>query len=236
MPPRKTIALVLRKYPVRETSLIAVMFSPDVGKFSGIFKGIRKDPKKFNSSVDLFSLNEIIFYPSRSSSLHLVSYASLIERLLSVQRVEEWRFAGRLMNLVERVSPVHQANKALFDVIVETLCLIGKMDNRWLEVVFDVKLLKSVGFRPYIDGCLVCQKKIVSGDIFWFGIGIGGMICDNCRRGDMELERVNETVINVIKMIDVLEFKKALNIKLPITIKQSVFDIVTQFVKMHCIS
>src|SRR3989338_1831147 len=72
MPIHKTEAIVLRRFDFRETSLIADFYTRDFGKLSGLFKGIRSEPGKFASNVELFSHNEVIFYRSRNSSLHLV--------------------------------------------------------------------------------------------------------------------------------------------------------------------
>ena len=73
MPIHKTEAVVLRKRDFRETSLIVEFYTREFGKMSGILKGIRSEPQKFASTLEPFSLNEIIFYSKRSSSLHLVS-------------------------------------------------------------------------------------------------------------------------------------------------------------------
>jgi len=67
----KTDALVINKRDFRETSLLADFYTRDHGKIRGILKGIRKDPRKFASTVEPFSRNEIVFYKSRTSTLHL---------------------------------------------------------------------------------------------------------------------------------------------------------------------
>ena len=77
MPIHKTEALILNRRDFRETSLIVDFYSRDFGRISGILKGIRADLKKFASPIEPFSLNEIVFYRSKSSGLHLVSQCDL---------------------------------------------------------------------------------------------------------------------------------------------------------------
>ena len=60
----KTEAIVLKTFDFRETSLIAHFFTKDHGRVNGILKGIRKDPRKFASTLEPFSSNEIVFYQS----------------------------------------------------------------------------------------------------------------------------------------------------------------------------
>ena len=71
----KTESIVLRKRDFRETSLIVDFYTRDFCKLSGLLKGIRTDPNKFASTLEPFTLCEIIFYEKRNSDLHLVSQA-----------------------------------------------------------------------------------------------------------------------------------------------------------------
>ena len=70
-------AIVLKTRDFRETSKIAVFYTKQHGKMSGLFKGIRKEPKKFATTLDVLTFNEIIFYKKRFSELHLVSQCDL---------------------------------------------------------------------------------------------------------------------------------------------------------------
>jgi len=74
---QKAEAVVLKTYPFRETSKIAVFFSREFGKINGLLKGIRKDPKKFGTNLQLASLNDLVFYKKQSSELHLVGQCDL---------------------------------------------------------------------------------------------------------------------------------------------------------------
>ena len=68
-----TQVIVLKSFDFRETSRIETFFTKDHGKLKGILKGIRKDHRKFGSSVDKFSVNDIVYYHHRNSDVHLVS-------------------------------------------------------------------------------------------------------------------------------------------------------------------
>ena len=74
-----TPAFVLRTYDFRETSKIVNFYTRDFGKVKGILKGIRKDSKKFGSTLPLLSLNHIVFYKKRMTEIHLVSHCDLID-------------------------------------------------------------------------------------------------------------------------------------------------------------
>jgi DNA repair protein RecO (recombination protein O) len=82
----KTEGIVLKTVDLRETSCIATFLTRDFGKVKGVLKGIRKDPKKFGSSVEKFSVNDIIYYQYRDSDLHLVSHCDMKDFFSGLRR------------------------------------------------------------------------------------------------------------------------------------------------------
>ncbi len=228
---QKTEALVLRRFPIRETSLIAVFFSPTHGKFNGILKGIRKDPKKFASSVDLFTLNEVVFYPSRRSNLHLISQCNLIKYCLSKADRRDYWMAGKMMNLVDKVSPANQPNPELFLTLLDCLKQVGRVDPALLVRTFRIRLLALVGFRPYIDGCLVCMRRGMSQ--VWFSHQEGGLLCDRCKDRDSSAIRISPGIVKAMRMIETLPLTKALSVKLSWKDEKMLRNIVESFIRYH---
>ena len=50
----KAEGFVLSKRDLRETSIIVEFYTKEFGKISGILKGIRTEPEKFASNLELF--------------------------------------------------------------------------------------------------------------------------------------------------------------------------------------
>ena len=80
----KTEAIVLRRMDFRETSLIVDLYTREFGKLSGILKGIRVEPDKFASALEVSSHNDVIFYKKASTSLHLVSACDLKDNFFNI--------------------------------------------------------------------------------------------------------------------------------------------------------
>ena len=103
----KTEAIVLKSFDFRETSRIATFFTRDYGKVSGVLKGIRKDYRKFGSSVERFSVNDIVYYQYRNSDLHLISQCDLKAFFYPVrQDLKKSLAASYISELVNLVMPV----------------------------------------------------------------------------------------------------------------------------------
>ncbi len=231
---QKTEALVLRRFPIRETSLIAVFFSPTHGKFHGILKGIRKDPRKFASSVDLFTVNEVVFYPSRHSGLHLVSQCSLLRRALPTTSKEGFTVASRLMELIDRISPVHQPNPELYALALETLRLVPVVGPARLIRAFEIKLLNLSGFKPHLRSCLRCGYLPGPQEPTWFSHREGGLICSRCQVGLGDAVRVSSGLIRAIRSIERLPIQNAVEVSLMGKEDALLSDLVSRFVDYHC--
>jgi len=74
-----TEGIVLKTLDFRETSRIATFFTKHHGKIKGVLKGVRKDSKKFGSSIDKFTVNNIVYYEYTRSDLHLISQCDLTQ-------------------------------------------------------------------------------------------------------------------------------------------------------------
>ena len=106
----KTEGIVLKTIDLRETSRIAFFFTRDHGKVKGVLKGIRKDPKKFGSHIDKFSVNEIVYYQYRNSDIHLVSQCDLKQFFFPVRQDYKRNIAANYMlELVNIIMPTEEA-------------------------------------------------------------------------------------------------------------------------------
>ncbi len=233
MPIYKTECIILRRFSIRETSLVAVLFTERFGKVHGLFKGIRNDPKKFASSVDIFSVNDIVFYKSRSSNLHLVSQCELKSAMFNASwgrpKIEA---AGYVLRLTELLLPQWQKNPGLYSLLKDTLSMITYVDDpNYVFTAYDIKALKISGFQPHIDSCVSCRRDI-EGESF-FSVKQGGILCAGCRHKDMGAREVNPGVIRAIRQIGSMHISKCNVLKLSKPMYNELTDLVHRFLEYH---
>ena len=68
-----TDAIVLRRYPFRDTSVTVSVLTDRYGKLKGLVKGLRAQPNRYRSAMEPLTINRIVFYDTRTSQLHLIS-------------------------------------------------------------------------------------------------------------------------------------------------------------------
>ncbi len=229
----RTEALVLKKQDFRETSLIVTFFSREFGKMSGLLKGIRLEPKKFASTVEPFSLNDIIFYRKRNSTLHLVSQCDL-KAGFDVLRQDMMKAgaASMMMELVQAVMPVEDKNEQLFDLAIACLKELEVNNNPdKILTIFKIKLLTLSGFKPHLDSCVCCEDKILGQAEF--SLALGGLLCARCNRKDVSSRSIFRGTIASILHIERNDLRNNLTLGLNPQIKKELDIILNSFLNFH---
>lgn len=147
--PRAT-GIVLRQYPVTETSLILTWFTRECGKLRTIAKGARRSKSPFRGEVEPFYFDEILFVRSRRSDLHILHECSLLEPHRNLrQDYQKLSAATYFCELVDLATEPEQAEPRLFELLRSTLSTLNR--NAWQALWlhhFEINLLAALGFDP----------------------------------------------------------------------------------------
>lgn len=230
---QKTEAIVLRRIDFRETSLIADFYSRDFGKVSGILKGIRTDPRKFASNIELFSHNEIIFYQKRNSSLHLVSHADKKNNFDPIRlNIVKSTMASYMMELLNAVMPHEDTNSEVFDLTLGCLQELAATDNPdKIGTIFKIKMLVLSGFKPHFDSCISCGKQLYEQSKF--SLMLGGLLCAQCWPKDLASRSIFRGTVATILHIERNSMKNSLNLGMNPQIKKELAIILNAFLNFH---
>ena len=229
----KTEGVVLRTFDLRETSLLAVIFSKDHGKIKGVLKGIRKDPRKFGSSLDRFSVNDIVYYTYRNSDCHLISQCDMKGFFPQVRRDYRRQVAAHYMlELVDKIMPVEEENEAVYTLVMNYLnSLEERGDVERLVPMLQIKMLNLSGFRPHIDACVRCQKRVEGRARF--SLKWGGLVCASCPAGDGDLVVVSPGTISSMLYVEENDWAKSLRLALTARVRRELQQVLNNFLVYH---
>ena len=229
----KTEAIVLKSIDFRETSRITTFFTHQYGKVKGVLKGIRKDPKKFGSNVDRFSINDIVYYQYRNSDLHLISHCDLKAFFFPIrQDLKRTMAASYILELVNAIMPTEEANRAVYELMMNYLNeLQSAKDISKLVHIFQIKTLTLAGFRPHLDSCLLCKEKIHSQARF--SLSKGGLLCIKCQIQDLTATPISGGSVASIIHIEKSPWEGCLRLGLSESIKRELKYILNNFLVFH---
>jgi DNA repair protein RecO (recombination protein O) len=178
------LALVLRTVEVFETSLVATLFTRELGKVAALAKGARRLKSSFQGGLDLLGVSDIVLFPKASEALDLLAEAAPVERFASLRRDLAALYAGYyIAELLNDLTDLHDPHPKLFDAARITLRHLGEPELRVRRVLrFELACLRELGLLPVFEACAHCGAPVdVMAPLVSFGLASGGVLCEDCR-------------------------------------------------------
>lgn len=142
--------LVLRVYPLTETSLIVHWLTQEVGRLATVAKGARRSKSPFRGKLDLFYLADFSFVRSRRSELHTLREVSLRETHNSLRtELGYLQQACYCAALVEQSTERDTPLPGVFNLMTGLLEHLPAQAPEPQNVLgFELKLLTELGLQP----------------------------------------------------------------------------------------
>ena len=152
MDTERTEAIVLRRQPVTETSLIVTWFTRDFGKLKTMAKGARRLKGPFQGRIDLFYRDEIAWLRSKRSALHLLVDCFLENAHAPLRgSVATLTAASYAAELVELATEMEDPNPKVFELLETVLTALEQGRNDGVLIWFELQLLTVCGWGPPWD-------------------------------------------------------------------------------------
>jgi len=143
----KTVATLLRTYPLSETSLIVHWCSQEFGIIKTVAKAARSPKSVFQGKLDLFFENELVFLPSRKSDLHTLKETEVLKSREGIRRSYTSTLAGAYyVRWIEIISEPESAIPELAELLERALDFLDE-EPPTLRVVhkFEKRLAQLTG-------------------------------------------------------------------------------------------
>ena len=218
MPAIRTLALVLRTVEVFETSLVATLFTRELGKVAVLAKGARRLKSPFQGGLDLLGVSDIVMFPKASEALDLLAEAVPVERFASLRRDLAALYAGYyIAELLTDLTDLHDPHPKLFDAARITLRHLGDADLRTRRIMrFELACLRELGLmpaaRPLLPSAASPSRPIGGSGLVRAGVAAGSSVTragpasrtsSRFRSRDLEAIRVLASPGNAWRELDV---------------------------------
>lgn len=191
-------AVVLRHSDWGEADRILTLFTLQNGKIRAIAKGARK--VKSRKAGHLEPVTRVSLQLAKSRDLDIITQAETIEPYLEIKE-DLLRFgtASHVIELVDRFSREEGENRALYQLLVDTLRRIQLEEDLFIATrFFELRLLELAGYRPELFYCVNCGKVVQAEDQF-FSLEKGGVLCPSCGRNDPESRVVSLNALRYLR-------------------------------------
>ena len=180
MAPRKTRGIILQVRDYSETSMLVNILTSDSGFLKTIAKGARRLKSPLRGKLELLNYGALVYYPSRTSDLHILSQFDIInsfpEALNTLERSAFFHYLAELSSLA---AYGEEASGALFRLLLQMLKDAPGIDaiipaRLW----FEIRYLHLLGVFPPFDHCINCGGPLGQGVKFM--LKKPGWICARC--------------------------------------------------------
>ena len=180
-------ALVLRRYPFSETSLVVHVITREHGRVHLLARGAYRAKSRLFAVLDLFDELALEWNGSPTRELKNLQTAEISVRRQEIPReLERYRVGIAMLELAELGSHPGQAEPELFDELTSSLDSLaaGEAPPELERVCFELAFLQRHGLSPSLVGCAACGKPAPPRPGLppraWFSAGAGGRLCESC--------------------------------------------------------
>lgn len=176
-------AIVLRRVNYRDNDRMVTLLSPSRGRIDAIVRNCRK-PRSHNlNAAELFALGDYMLVESGGrmtvTSVHLIETFYPLRSDYTRLTCGTW-----LLSLAEAAAEPEQEQQELFMLLLHTLSRLAFSDQPWKPLLSGFLLHFSAcqGFKPRLNHCSLCGKRLGDEPPLFFDPADGGVVCGSCRR------------------------------------------------------
>src|SRR3984893_11111568 len=168
----RTPAVILKRMDLGEADRIVTFYSRDVGKIRAVARGVRRTTSRSAGHLEPFTLSDVMFAVGREADV--ISQADTLEAFRAIREdLVLTTYAYYLAEMVDLLTEDRMENRAVFDVLVDGLrdleSAVASADGlraydnpeaRLVLIVFHLRLLEALGYRPELRECVTCRVTI----------------------------------------------------------------------------
>ncbi|HSE58422.1 MAG TPA: DNA repair protein RecO [Nitrospiraceae bacterium] len=181
MPLIDTLAIALKSRKWGEADRIVTFFTIRVGKIRGVARGARRQKSQFGGGLEPFVLSRLSLFEKPNDALYRIRHVDIEEPFLALREsLDRMTAAARLVNIVAAVTAEGDADAKIFEALKAGLQAVQlSRDPMMMAVLFQIRILGQTGFRPQIDLCAGCGRRLEQVSRH-FSARSGGMVCAVC--------------------------------------------------------
>lgn len=234
----KVKAIVLGRRDIGEADKLITLYSEERGKIKAIAKGIRKTKSKFGSSLEPFTLSDLLIYSKNDSTggenpLDIISDAQIQSSFRNLREgLAGFAYGNFLVELVDRMTGEReQDGYRIFRLLKEFLGLAGCIRNAKVLIYgFTLRLFNVLGYHPQIDECAICGSKSKG---YYFSVNDGGVLCNDCKKRETGVLPISTSSLQYFRQLMRMESRHLDSLKISVCCGRELENIVQDYLDFY---
>lgn len=182
--------IVLRNLRYGETSRIATLLTPELGKIGVMAKGARDPKSPFGASLEFLSHGSFVVYHRPGRDLHFLRTGALECEFRGLFRdADRFILASAFAEFLERVLQGEEPAGELFEFALRGLQVLETAARPALPELFrgmQLRVASILGYAPRLEQCLRCGRAVGEAEsagvreAWAFLPADGGVLCPEC--------------------------------------------------------
>ncbi|MBI4367829.1 MAG: DNA repair protein RecO [Candidatus Omnitrophica bacterium] len=229
---RREDVFVLKRFPIRETSLLVTFFARGAGKLRALAKGVRQEKRPLSARFEPFTRLSIVYYEKQRSDTHLLSETVVLESNAEIRdRLDRFGYASYMVELVDTFFGAHDPHPEVFDLLAASFRELKRIPAMDVARAFQVKLLERAGLVPALTQCVLCGQSDLPQA--FFSPRQGGILCRRCDRGETGTIRVSHGTLQSLRFFLRGNMEQAAKLKLGRQTERELDRIISKFLQFR---
>lgn len=230
----KTIGIVLKSSPhVSDASRRLEIFSPELGRFSAVIRGVEKPKAKLAVCASPFCFGEFVL--AEKSGHFTVTDCFVHDTFYEIAyNLDSYVLGGAMLEITSKLCQEGEQNFELFKLLLNSLKVMvyEKSEPTATLIKFIIESLKLSGFGFSLDVCSSCGKEMEGQMSAGLVYEASGVVCSSCENkiqsvhlenGEWAiLKNISNTNINSLASLKFLSREKLTGV-LKLALKQLFF-------------
>ena len=200
----KTLGIVLRHADYRENDRMLTLLSPSHGRIDALCRGCKRPQSPLLGCSEWFALGEYVLFAGKGRMT--VSACQLQDSFYPLREdYDLLTWATYMLSVCETAAQPGERAVELFTLLSRSLSRIAykDMEPRSVTTAFLLMFSALMGYRPRLQHCIRCGKRITPEEAHLMDVEEGGLCCKDC--ADSLSRGVRVTSGQIYWMQDVLK-------------------------------
>jgi DNA repair protein RecO (recombination protein O) len=217
-----TDAIVLSRFDYGEADRIMTLFTPALGKFKAIARGVRRPTSRLGGALE--PLAELRVALARGRTFDVVTQVEVSHAWLRLRdTLESAATAWYLAELADRSIEERHEAEGLYALLRRAYELLDAgMESGRVARWYEMHLADELGVRPEVDRCVECDRMLEPGEQFRWVPPLGGLLCSRCPGPPMERANISVDAVKLLKAYQRMDVEAIAALRLPPAVEREV--------------